>query len=250
LRRGDTLKNVLSFKSKSEVIEEEKKNRIFFHDLINHTHGILLFLNQKNILEKGVTHDEVELLTKEVKLLQTLIQDHFNYQHKNLNINEQFVPFDRLHQSIEMMIKIYFDESILMTTELRGHIALFENSNTRENSIVHFSSLYRILNNLIKNMSEAHSSELHFIFDYQDDYLLIETRNNFGANNSRIDIADKLSRVILNEESARTNALGLDSIHELVQKEKGTFGFEIENNTWINKLKIPHQLKQKAKKVA
>ncbi len=71
------MKNILNFKSKSEVIIEDQKNRMFFHDIINHTHGILLFLEQKKDYSKQIDEKEISLLLHEVKLMQTLISEHF-----------------------------------------------------------------------------------------------------------------------------------------------------------------------------
>lgn len=238
--------SVLSFKSKSEVVEEDKQNRIFFHDLINHTHGILLFLNQKINHGKSADLAELELLKQELKLMQSLVQDHFKFQHKNLVNTKELVSFDIFENSLDLMFKIYFPENINIKKEFRGQIAVFEKSNIRESAIVHFPSLYRIMNNLIKNMAEAKSLELSFMFDYNPKGLIVETRNTFKSQFTEGDIADQLSRVILSEKKNSYSGLGLDSIHELVKKENGEFHFDIEKNTWVNKVFIPHRIEMKS----
>lgn len=235
------MKKVLSFKSKSEVIEEEKQNRIFFHDLINQTHGLLLFLNQKINYNKSATPEELLLLQQEVKILQKLVQDHFKYDHKNISKNFEYVPFKEFENSFNLLIKIYFTDTANIKIEKRGQIAFFENSELQDKAFVHYSNLYRMMNNLIKNMAEANATDISFIFDYGPKGLTIETKNNMQDKVSKIDITDYLSRIIKKEDGIKPKSIGLDSIHELVSLEKGHFNFEIIDNYWVNTIFIPHQ---------
>jgi hypothetical protein len=241
------LKKILSFKSKSEVIAEEKSNRIFFHDLINHTHGILLFLNQKIIYNKSANLEELELLNHEVKLLQSLISDHFKYEHKNLVNTHEYVPFSVFFQSVQLLLKIYFPENVKIATELKGDIAFYESEDKQQASVVHYPSLYRIMNNLIKNMAEANTSEMKFYFEYNNQGLIIETQNVLGQKHDKGNIVDYLSRVILKEEKKKHVGIGLDSINEIVDMAEGKFTFDIHENVWINKIFIPHNNSTKNK---
>ena len=71
-------------------LKDEKKNaiydkeRMFFHDLINQTHALTLFYNVKLSLGKGLTHEELNSLSSENKIIQSMVKDHFNLGHKNL----------------------------------------------------------------------------------------------------------------------------------------------------------------------
>jgi hypothetical protein len=231
---------VLSFKSKSEVIEEDKKNRIFFHDLINHTHGLILFLNQKITYNKGATSAELELLNNEVKLLQTLIFDHFKYEHKNLEKLNEWVSFESFESSMDLLFKIYFPENIKLTIEKKGKIAFFESQSERNSALIHFPSLYRIMNNLIKNMSEAETSEIQLFFSYTEQNLIIETKNKMDQKKDKRNIVDYLSRIIIRDEAPIVSGIGLDSIHEIVKSTNGNFQFDIKDGQWINRITIPH----------
>lgn len=240
---GDIMKNILNFKSKSEVILEDQKNRMFFHDLINHTHGILLFLEHKKDYVKNIDAKEISLLFHEVKIMQALISEHFKYEHKNLEANKEFVPFSILEQSIDLLFKIYFPESINLKIEYRGKIALFENEEIKKSAIVHYASVYRILNNLIKNMSEAGSTEVLMIFDYNENDFYIETRNQFKSKAEKNNMAEYLGQLIV-KDYKKGQGLGLDSVRDVVNELGGEYLFDVKNGEWVNRVKIPHHNKK------
>lgn len=242
------MKNILNFKSKSEVILEDQKNRMFFHDIINHTHGILLFLGQKIHYSKHIDETEINLLLHEVKLMQTLISEHFKYDHKNLADSNEYVPFSQLEQSIQLLFKIYFPENINLKIEYRGKIAIFESSETKNTAIVHYASTYRILNNLIKNMSEAGSTEIQLMFDYNEINFIIETRNKFKSSAEKNNMAEYLGQLIA-KDYKKDKGVGLDSVNEMVTDLNGEYFFDIKNSEWINKIIIPIN-NQKLKKSA
>ena len=242
------MKKVLSFKSKSEVVEEEKKNRMFFHDIINHTHGILLLLSYKIKNDIVVNQSDLELIQNEVRLMQVLIQNHFKYEHKNLE-NSEYISFYQFEHSLKLLFKIYFNQNVKISTEYRGSIALYESEKNKNESIIHFPTIYRILNNLIKNMSEANATEVYFLFNYQNYDLSIETRNDFGVKVSPDQLADYLSQNIL-RESRNLKGIGLDSISDLAAVHGGHFSFDIENGVWINRIVVPHTHQLITKKVA
>lgn len=243
------MKSVLNFKSKSEVVEEDKKNKMFFHDIINHTHGVLLFLSYKLSKESVVTKSDLELIQNEVKLMQVLIQNHFKYDHKNLENKEEYLGFDQFEKSIHLLFKIYFDVDVKISLELRGKIAIYESDKSRSESLIHFPTLYRILTNLIKNMSEASAKEVYFLFDYQDNELKIETRNDFGVKISPDQMADYLAQNIL-KQNKKSEGIGLDSISDLAVMSGGKFSFDVESGQWINHITVPHSHLQFSKKAA
>jgi hypothetical protein len=244
------MKKILSFKSKSEVLEEEKKNRLFFHDLINHSHGILLYLNLLIDKRKIAEITDLEILKQELELFQQLIQDHFQMQHKNIKEVDSKVSFLIFEDAFNLLLKIYFDENVKIKTEYRGDIALFESEEKRINAKVPFTILYRILNNLIKNMAEASTLEISFLFDYGPSGLLIETKNTMNKAaglHSRDDLANYLANSIATNTAEKRESLGLDSIHELVHLKSGSFNFDILEGQWINTIYIPHNIQKREK---
>lgn len=210
---------------------QEFKERLFFHDIVNQTHGLLLFLNQKEISGENINREEIQLMQKEVKTLQSLIRDHFNYRHKNLVQTYDWVPLSYAKLAFENLSQTYFqDTEVNATFTIVGKEA--------EEDLIYYPCFYRILNNLIKNISEAQSTNAEFSFVMDEVGLTVITRNQLKK--STVNSSESLTRVILDEKQS-VKGLGLDSIHHLAEDHGGIFSFEIENNTWINKLYLPTQ---------
>ena len=224
---------VFTFKKKPQQNLENQndlKERLFFHDIINQTHGLLLFLNHKEISGENVSRTEIQLIEKEVKTLQSLIRDHFNYKHKNLVQTYDWVPFSYAKLAFANLSHTYFQDTTVNATFtiVGSHV---------EEDLIYYPCFYRILNNLIKNINESQCSNVEFQFVLDDVGLTVTSRNQLKK--SEADSSESLARVILNEKAKIVEGLGLDSIHHLAEENDGMFSFEIENNTWINKLFLP-----------
>lgn len=210
---------------------QDFKERLFFHDVVNQTHGLLLFLNQKEISGENINREEIHLMQKEVKTLQSLIRDHFNYKHKNLIQTYDWVPFSQVKLAFENLSQTYLEGTkVSATFTIVGK--------ETEEDLIYYPCIYRILNNLIKNISEAQSTNVKFKFVMDEVGLTVVTSNELKKSTN--DSSESLARVILNEKQS-AKGLGLDSIHHLAEEHGGIFDFEIENNTWINKLYLPTQ---------
>jgi hypothetical protein len=210
---------------------QDFKERLFFHDVVNQTHGLLLFLNQKEISGENINKEEIQLMQKEVKTLQSLIRDHFNYKHKNLVQTYDWVPLSYAKLAFENLSQTYFQD-----TQVKATFTIVGKDS--EEDLIYYPCFYRILNNLIKNISEAQSPNAEFNFVMDEVGLTVITRNQLKK--STVDCSESLTRVILDEKLS-IKGLGLDSIHHLAEEHGGIFSFEIENNTWINKLYLPTQ---------
>lgn len=226
---------VFSFKKKPEQNIEtpnDLKEKLFFHDVINQTHGLLLFLNHKEMTGEGVNSDEVQLMEKEIKTLQSLIRDHYNLKHKNLVQTYDWVPFSYAKLAFNSLSQTYLnDVTVNATFTIKGA--------ETEEDLIYYPCFYRILNNLIKNISEARCSKVEFNFVLNEKGLFVETKNQLKKCSA--DTSESLAQVILNEKSTPIKSLGLDSIHHLAEEHGGSFSFEIESNTWINTLFLPTQ---------
>ncbi|MGZ3788038.1 MAG: GHKL domain-containing protein [Bacteriovorax sp.] len=250
------------FKKKESVhshFEADKRERLFFHDIINLTHGLILFLNQRQSSHKGIDGDEILMLEKEIRTLQCLIKDHFHFKHKNLANTYDWIPFSVAEIAVTGLIQTYLPEQFVKTfVHLEGKISYDRSLQERESALLYYPAFYRIMNNLIKNMAEAKSTEVHFHFNYFENGFLIETRNKIASSDDQRKMADYLSRTILEkndeDESESDNTgvgLGLLSVHSLAVENGGRFDFEIVNNFWINRITLPvPQAKKEFKKVA
>ncbi len=228
--------------------EHDKRERLFFHDIINLTHGLILFFNQRQSSNKGIDKEEIAMLEKEIRTLQSLIKDHFHYKHKNLSNAYDWVSFSVAEMALNGLIQTYLPDQRTKTFIKReGMISYDKSLQERESAIIYFPVFYRIMNNLIKNMAEAQTNEVHFYFNYYENGLLIETRNRINSKIDKNKMAEDLSRLILNENFERESkspetsgiGLGLESVHHLSSEFGGRFDFEIVNDFWINKITLP-----------
>ena len=228
---------MFSFKKKStlNLVTNEKssemKERLFFHDLINQTHGLILFLDHKIMSEKVISSDEILLIKQEIKTLQSLVKDHYDFKHKNLNQTYDWVSFDEAKHAFETLSNTYFSNIQVTVT--------YQNSNKNlEADLIYYPCFYRILNNMIKNISESGCTQVAVTFKINESELSIETKNQMHKS-AGLNTSEHLSRVILDEKVTPLKSMGLDSIHHLAEAHGGSFTFEITDHTWINQLKLP-----------
>lgn len=224
------------FKKKSaqgetqNLSEGELKERLFFHDIINQTHGLLLYFSQKEMSDESLCPEEVKMIASEIKTLQSLIRDHFNYKHKNLGQTYDWVPFSYLQFSFSYLKMTYLSDKDVTIS--------FKNDGAGELEEVYYPAFYRIMNNLIKNIAESKSQKVEFLFHLQRQGLFIETKNSMNSGMEK-SVPDHLSRVILSESSPQIMGLGLESIHHLASENGGDFTFEIIDGQWINRIFLP-----------
>lgn len=227
--------------------EQDKRERLFFHDIINLTHGLILFFNQRQSSNKGIDKEEIPMLEKEIRTLQSLIKDHYHYKHKNLSSTYDWVSFSVAEMALNGLIQTYLPDQKTKTFIKREGLISYERSlSERENAVIYFPVFYRIMNNLIKNMAEAGTNEVHFYFNYFENGLLIETKNRITSKIDQKKMAEELSRLILEENFEEQKSpensgigLGLESVHHLSSELGGRFDFEIVDDFWINKITLP-----------
>lgn len=225
---------MFSFKKKPNSQTQTKednsdlKERLFFHDIINHTHGLLLFLNSKEMSGKPIEKIEIQMMEKEIKTLQSLIRDHYNFKHKNLVQTYDWVPFSYAKLAFTTLAHNYLS-SVDINVEF---------SVEGDEELLYYPCFYRIMNNLIKNISESNCSQVDFSFKFNGEGLYVETKNTMNKANGD-QSSEYLARVILDEKVLPLQSLGLDSIHHMAEENGGSFTFEISNNTWVNRLHLP-----------
>jgi len=165
---------VFSFKKKSDQNLEnhrDLKEKLFVHDLINQTHGLLLFLNHKHLTGEGVQADEVQLIEKEIKTLQSLIRDHYNFKHKNLVQTYDWVPLSYAKLAFTNLANNFLSEvNVSATFLIQGERI--------EEDLIYYPCFYRIVNNLVKNISESRCDKVEFHFLLNEKGLFIETKNS------------------------------------------------------------------------
>jgi hypothetical protein len=197
-------------------VSDDNKKKLFFHDVINQTHGMLLFLESKETLGPA----DISLLKNEVKLLQSFMQDHFGYQHKNINKSENAII-----ESIKKLIEIYFSTK---TTDITFYI------NGQKQGELDLVPFYRIVHNLVKNMSEAQTPNAKIELTFTAEGLSVTTQNTISDQNALM----------------REGGLGLHSIATLAADHQGNFHYEIHEKLWVNHLFWPYKNSSTTKKIA
>ena len=236
----------------------ENNERLFFHDLVNQTHGINLFLDYRICSGVGLEAAETKELYHEMKSLQSLIKDHYNFKHKNLINTYDVVTFDFAHRSMTHLIHCYLPSHQAETSfEYKGKISMGTPQETRDQCLVHYPTFLRIVTNLVKNISEENSTEVKFVFNYDEDGLHIDVRNKvFTLDKESGDLVHNLQEFILGENPRKLKGergLGLESVHTLCVQNGGEFNFELDDNGfWMNHVFLPHPHKHfdRSKKVA
>lgn len=214
--------------------------RLFVHDLVNQTHGLFLYLNFKATAEEPIEPRESFELINEVKILQSLIKDHFGYEHRNLVDTMEWVNFESFKKSLDKMITSFLPEPLCeVHFRYSGWIDERNDASLRDKCMVHFPSVYRIMVNIVKNMADERTRHAEFSFDYDEKGLTIRTKNKMAALDRNDDLSEGLTRLILNQKNMRVGE-GLESIGAICQKLGGQYSFHIADGHWVNVVEIPN----------
>ena len=148
-------------------------------------------------------------------------------EHKNLvaqnNVNEN--ANQKIALAINKLIGIYFSQ--------RENTFTISSSGACGGDL-DFIVLYRILNNIIKNMAEAKIHKGAFGLEFSHVGLSLSTTNSIVDQNT----------------SSNRDGLGLLSIASLASEAGGFFQYEIHQNTWKNLVFLPYKTSAAIKKIA
>jgi len=222
--------------------QEERRRRLFFHDLINHTHGLLLFLNHKLQEGQHIKNPEISTLSAEIRLMQSLIQDHFALKHKNLKRHDDYGPLSAAKGAIDHLLNTYLNPRMVEVNVAYNGQGLGD---------LHYPSLFRILSNLIKNAAEVGSDQLYLIFESSVHGLKLTVKNRtVGLWNNPEQLSHRLEGIILQDDvmgdesgelSVEERGLGLESVQELAAEQGGSFEFRVEGDYWIGIADLPYR---------
>lgn len=225
-------------------VDPVKEQKYFYHDLINKTHGMSLFVSEK-IRSQNIGSNDLLLLQKEIQSLQTIIKDHSEIKHRNLAPVREWISYLEFRPRIGQLMRTYF---------AHRSVRMSENYPKIETDLQHFylhaPSFERALGNLFKNAFEASADLVEVVINITDKELVLEMRNDLKNKNvGSFQLADRLSRDILRSEHEEA-PLGLESIHFLVSRMNGEFKFGHENGFWVSKIIIPNSRHLQQKHVA
>ncbi len=235
------------FSKSTMMIDEEEKAKLFFHDLINQTHNILLFLDHSVQSKHAFGPDDVALMQKEVQVMQSLVQDHFGHTHRDGGDKLVWRPFLEISEQLHAMVANYlidprFHWSILFEGDLSPVIP----EARRRDIHVHAPYLYRIFNNMVKNVSESGSGDIIFCFHSNGQEMKITARNKIiRLRDSNEDLAKKLEEAILlpvinkQSENIEVAGVGMESMAQLCELLGGSFTFSLEGDYWTTVVTLP-----------
>lgn len=236
--------------------DKSTKDRYFFHDLINLTHGLNLFLGNKIAKNQSLTPQESMEVLQEVKTLESLVKDHYKLGHKNLVNSYNVVNFEFAKGAIFSMIENLLPSHLVDSSFIfEGNLSQEAPMDTKENNLVHYPTLYRVLNNLVKNISESKADRVEFVFNYDSLGLHVKIKNNiYKLDKNSQELAKDLSDIILDfrPEDQKGNGLGLESVTRLCEEKGGKFSFQITDGQWVSEiyLPFPHSHNQQLRKLA
>ncbi len=200
---------------------EDEVKKLFFHDLINKTHGMKLFLKNRLDQKNGINDSELGDLFCEVEGLQLLIQDHFKEYHKNLNSLQNYVSLEKALEGVKRLMNYFLEE--------RGERIFFNDDLKVKNSPIegkiHYPSFYRIFGNLIKNIADHGGENVKIFFGSEGNGFCVNVQNNFDSTRG--------------QEKDVDETFGLRSIHKNCLEQGGTFTFKVEQNMWKSEIWLP-----------
>jgi signal transduction histidine kinase len=212
--------------------KKPSKSETFLHDLVNHTHGLLLFLNQKKQFGK-MEEKDIDQLIKELKLMQNIIRVESDFNHKNFKEFEVEASIDEIIRISNSLITVYIlNDDVHLKTNISEL-----NFNLQNNFKLDSVLFYRVFSNILKNISEASPSTVELFFSINEEsILLIETKNDINHK------VDKSAQV--------RSPVGLFSVKTLLENVGGTIQTNSTSSSWINKISIPLIIDNSNSKIA
>jgi hypothetical protein len=221
------------FKTSAKETTALEREKFFFHDLINHTHALSLWVANKLSQQGKIDASELAPLYHEIKNMQALIQDHYQLHHKNLN-PKKYISVNQLQDELKAMTKNFLGERAEAV-----QLKLIESAVAQDYQ-VYFPVWMRLLTNLVKNLSEHRAREIILEFSLINSGLCFKTLNQVERLSTDDDDFEEQMQSRMREAKDSEGGLGLESIQYLVEMAGGTFQFDFENGRWCLELFIPH----------
>ena len=218
-----------------------RDERLFFHDVINHTHGLNLFLQQKLSSNDVLVPDEVKAMMGEVKALQSLVAHHYGFKHKNLLTTLEWVEIDYAMASFHRLLHTMLPTEIEIRFHQSGMLDRRIYDRSRLNLMVHYPTFLRVCTNLVKNIAEQSPKIADFSFEAQMGMLSLCFKNKMGhLHDTKKDLEHALSHTILAaDHDEEREHLGLESVQVLCQEHGGHFDFSIVEGEWVARVDLP-----------
>lgn len=224
-----------SFKESSPKKPLIDKELFFVHDLINHIHGLDLFLSFKSSTKNGLKKDECDEVLKEIKTLKGLVRDHYQVGHKNLSKQKELIGISEGVDSVKRLFNTFLRQSIDVKFVLSKEL-----DEVKYSKRFHSPSFMRMITNLIKNIEEQKTSSIIVYFSFSENNFMIRFENKLALKLMGQELGKKLQENMMKgENSVILSGLGLDSVSYLAKEMGGDFKFNIVDGKWVSSLTIP-----------
>lgn len=221
---------------------QDEVDKMFFHDIINQTHGLRLFLESYQIQGQDLEFEKLGLLISEIQVLQNSLQDHFGKGHKDLEAKNLEVGISFAHLLLENLVKTYLPENRVKVTYIKD-AKLTETVNWKAGQI-ELHPFHRMMTNLIKNAAEYRAHRLEIFCTIEDKFLVYRIINPLNVKELKYQNIDKFltSSILTGDEGRRGKGIGLNSVSEIAAKINGEFQFYVQDGHWVSMIKIPFKL--------
>ncbi|MBI2520956.1 MAG: GHKL domain-containing protein [Bdellovibrio sp.] len=226
----------------------DPSERLFYHDLINHLHGMGLFLESYSHKPNDLTDIHVRNLLQELQMTQRMVEDFFAWPHKNkINVKSGLtVTLCDLRPLMDHYLDIYCrSQGMEVTVEWKGDLAQSRPESKQRECTVHGHAFVRIMTNILKNIFEGHSSKVCLTFEGEARQLFVLIKNTKFHTSHDLRDGKELANLILKNAAepgglGQDDGHGLDSIDELCQTLGGQFKFYLEDGWWHTRIHLPY----------
>ncbi|HAZ12656.1 MAG: hypothetical protein A2X86_11340 [Bdellovibrionales bacterium GWA2_49_15] len=226
----------------------DPSDRLFYHDLINHLHGMGLFLESYSQKAGELTDIQIKNLMQELQLTQRMVEDFFDWPHKNkINVKTgPAVTLCDLRPLIDHYLDIYCrSQGMNVALEWKGDLAPSRPETKQRECTVHGHAFVRIITNILKNIFDGRAGQVSVSFEGEAGQLFVLIKNTKFHTSHDLSDGRELANLILKNAaepggSMQADGHGLDSIDELCQSLGGQFKFYLEDGWWYTQIHLPY----------
>ncbi len=208
--------------------DKSSEEKLFLHDLTGEIHGMGLYIDAHETLERKEMKSMVKALAE---LVRAHSEGQHGMNHRSLDKNSKNANYSECISELRLMIKSYLT-SKSYTVEIL-HEGLLENVSAWHHFYLPRDQFRRLLLNIVKNIAEAGSDRIEFKFTGLSSGLGFQVKNNLkgltGLDDGQ-DLETKLGSVIQKSETNR--GMGLISMAQICERSGGHFHFSFEGHCW------------------
>jgi hypothetical protein len=218
-------------KKRKGKLQFSKEDHLFFHDIMSQTHGLRFFLQGRGERDKPLTPQECLEMAQELKFLQLVFKDHFQFNYKIKGEDQDWGSWREGKKMIGRLLG-----TLVPLKEPALTFSIKEEDKTHSpygGPEIHLPSFYRIMSNIIINSIEHGSGEVEISLFCDQEVFMVQVRNQ---------------KAITSRPHATKNLFpqGLKSIETLVGRFGGKMNYSLKNNNFEIMVSFTEQVLDKA----